>query len=103
MKFADHLIVMLQGLVNQLGEAFGVLVQHLSTLFEGQSLRAVSAIVRHVAGGLVAHQIHMDALVVQELQQIHHVAVIGNRAGGLVVQVLRGRWTEPRPGCRCGG
>ena len=54
-KFADHLIVMLQGLVNQLGEAFGVLVQHLSTLFEGQSLRAVSAVVRHVAGGLVAH------------------------------------------------
>ena len=32
----------------------------------------------------------MDALVVQELQQIHHVAVIGNRAGGLVVQVLLG-------------
>ena len=55
MEFADHLIVMLQGLVNQLGEAFGVLVQHLSTLFEGQSLRAVSAVVRHVAGGLVAH------------------------------------------------
>ena len=90
MEPADHLIVMLQRLVNQLGEALGVLIQHLGALLEGQALGAVAAVISHVAGGLVAHQIHMDALVVQELQQIHHVAVIGNRAGGLVVQVLLG-------------
>ena len=90
MELADHLIVMLQSLVNQLGEALGILIQHLGALLEGQALGAVAAVVSHVAGGLIAHQIHMDALLIQVLQQIHHVAVVGNRAGGLAVQVLLG-------------
>ena len=36
--------------VNELAEALGVLVQHLSALGEGEALRAVAAVVGNVAG-----------------------------------------------------
>ncbi len=80
-ELADHLIVVLQGLVYQLAEGLRVLVQHLGALGEGQALGAVAAVIGHVAGGLVAHEVHVDVVVVQILQQIHDVAVIGNGAG----------------------
>ena len=99
MELADHLIVMLQGLVDQdLAEAFGVLVEHLGALFEGEALRAVAAVVRHVAGGLVAHQVDMDVVVIQVLQQVHHVAVIGDGVGlALAASCLLSRFSGPHP------
>ncbi|KAF5078551.1 hypothetical protein DSECCO2_139590 [anaerobic digester metagenome] len=89
-EFADHLVVALQGLIHQLGKLLRVLVQHLGALGKGQSLRAVTAVIGHVARGLVAHQIHMDVLFIQILQQIHHVAVIGDGAGFLGRHLLLG-------------
>ena len=87
MELADHLIVMLQGLVDENAEALGILVEHLGALLEGQALRAVAAVVRNVAGGLVAHQVDMDVVVVQVLEQVDNVAAVGDSAGlaGLLV------------------
>ena len=90
MQLADHLIVVLQGLVDQLGELLGVLIQHLGALLEGQALGAVAAVVRNVAGSLVRQQINVDVVVVQILQQVHDVAVIGDGAGLLGIHVLLG-------------
>ena len=89
-ELADHLIVAAQGLVHQGAEALGVPVQHLRALLVGQALGAVAAVVGHVAAGLVAHQIHVDVLLIEVLQQIHHVAVVGDGAGRAVRQVPPG-------------
>ena len=43
-----------------------------------------------MAGGLVAHQIHVDVVVIEVLQQIHDVAVIGHGAGGTSGLMLPG-------------
>ena len=40
-ELADHLIVVLERFVNQLGEALGVLVQHVGALLERRSWRHV--------------------------------------------------------------
>ena len=89
-ELADHLIVVLERFVNQLGEALGVLVQHVGALLEAQALGAVAAVIGHVAGGLVGEQIHMDVVVIDILQQIYDVAVVGHSAGLLAGLVLLG-------------
>lgn len=81
MELADHLIVMLQRLVDEDTEAVGILVEHFGALLEREALRAVAAVIRHVAGGLVAHQVDMDVVVVQVLEQVDNVAAIGDSAG----------------------
>ena len=90
MEPADHLIVPPQGFVHQLPELLRVVVQHLRPLGEGQPLGAVSAVIGHMAGGLVAEQVHVHIVFVQVFQQVHHVAVIGDGAGGPVRQVPPG-------------
>ena len=90
-EFADHLIVPPQGFVHQLPELLRIPVQQLRPLGKGQPLGAVSAVIGHMAGGLVAEQVHMHVVVIQVFQQIHHVSVIGNGAGGLIRQVPPGQ------------
>ena len=80
-ELADHLIVMMQRLVDEDTEAVGILVEHFGALLEREALRAVAAVIRHVAGGLVAHQVDMDVVVVQVLEQVDNVAAIGDSAG----------------------
>ncbi len=77
---ADQLEVVAQRLVDQLLEALGCLVQHLGALLKGQSLRAVAAVVRDVAGGLVGEQVDVDVFLDQVLQQVDDVAVVSDRA-----------------------
>ena len=89
-EFADHLIMPPQGFVHQLPELLRVMVQQLRPLGEGQPLGAVSAVIGDVAGGLVAEQVHVHIVFVQVFQQVHHVAVIGDGAGGPVRQVPPG-------------
>ena len=89
-QLADQVIVMLQGLVNQLGEALGIVGQHLGALLEGQALGAVAAVIGHVAGGLVGQQVHVDVVLQHILQQVHHVAVVGDGAGLLGGLMLLG-------------
>ena len=76
-----------QALVHQPAEARRIPVQQLGALGKGQALGAVAAVVGHMAGGLVAHQIHMDLLPLQIFQQIHDIAVVGDGAGGLFRQM----------------
>ena len=81
---------MLQRLVNELAEALGVLVQHLGALGEGEALRAVSAVVGDVAGGLVAHEVNVNVVLIEVLEQIDDVAAVGNGAGLARLLVLEG-------------
>ena len=90
MELADHLIVMLQRLVNELAETLGVLVQHLGALGEGEALRAVAAVVGNVAGGLVAHEVNVNVVLIEVLEQIDDVAAVGNGAGLARLLVLEG-------------
>ena len=89
-ELADHLIVMLQRLVDELAEALGVLVQHLGALGEGEALRAVAAVVGNVAGGLVAHEVNVNVVLIEVLEQIDDVAAVGNGAGLARLLVLEG-------------
>ena len=43
-----------------------------------------------MAGSLVGQQIHVDIIVIEVLQQVYHVAVIGNGTGLLGIHVLLG-------------
>ncbi|MPM57010.1 hypothetical protein SDC9_103827 [bioreactor metagenome] len=108
MELADHFIVVAQGLIHQLAEAVGVFIQHLGALLEGQALRAVASVIGDVAGGLVAQKVNVDIFLIEVLQQIHHVAVIGDGAGSFFGHVLlrhgeglvqaRGLLTDPALG-----
>ena len=59
-------------------------------LHEGKALGAVAAVVGHMAGGLIAEQVHVDVVLQDVLQQVHHVAVIGHGTGLLLGLVLLG-------------
>ena len=89
-EFADHLIVVLQRFIDQSAERLRLLSQHPRTLGKTQALWAVAAVVRHMAGGLVAHQIDVHLLFVQIFQQIDDIAMVGDRAG-LAVFLARQR------------
>ena len=89
-ELADHLVVVPQGLVYQLAEALGILVQHFGPLSEGQALGAVTAVVGDVAGGLVGHQIHVDVVGVEVLQQIHDIAVVSHSTSLAGLLMVRG-------------
>ena len=89
-EFADHLIVVLQRLIDQRAKRLRLLGQHPRALGKAQALRAVAAVIRHVAGGLVAHQVDVHLLFVQIFQQIDDIAVVGDCARLAVFLVCPG-------------
>ena len=74
MHLADQLIVMTQSFVYKFLEAFWVFVQHFGTLFKGQTLWAVTAVVWYMAGSLVGEQVNVDVFLQQEFQQVNNIA-----------------------------
>ena len=67
-----------EALVDQLAEAGPVRAQQLTTLFEGHPGGGVAAVVGHVAGGLVRQQLNRHLVLVEVLEQVDHVAVVGD-------------------------
>ena len=79
MHLADQFIVVAQSFVYKFLEAFWVFVQHFGTLFKGQTLWAVTAVVWYMAGSLVGEQVNVDVFLQQVFQQVNNVAVVSDR------------------------
>ena len=74
----DERILTAQALIDQGDEFLPVPGQHGRALGKGQALRAVAPVVDRMAGGLVAHEVHLDIMAHHIFQQIHDIAVIGD-------------------------
>ncbi|KAF5038827.1 hypothetical protein DSECCO2_550220 [anaerobic digester metagenome] len=64
--------------VNQLAEALLIIFEHFGTLCKRETLRAVAAVIRYMAGGLIGQQINVDVAIDGIFQQVDNVAIIGD-------------------------
>jgi len=62
--------------VDKLCEALLVVGQHLSSLLKGEALRAVAAVVRHMAAGLIGEQLDFHFVIHRILQEIYDISVV---------------------------
>ena len=104
----DHFVMAAEGLVDEFPEGLRILVEHFRAFFVGEALRAVAAVIGHVAGSLVGHQVHVDIFLVQVFEEVDDVAVIGDRAGlafllmrkSNVLRLFKARGTVADPALR---
>ena len=80
-ELTDHFEMSAQRLIDELPEGFRLFAQHACAFLEADANGAVAALVNGMAGGLVGEQLDEDAFALGILEQVDHIAVIGDRAG----------------------
>ena len=87
-QLLDQVEVLCKGLINQLAELLSVVGKELGSLFEGNACRAVTAVVRNVAGSLVGQKLDVLIVVNCILQKVYDVAVERDGHGLFLLHVL---------------
>ena len=85
-ELLNQVEVLRQGLIDQFDKLLSVLGEETRSLLKADALRAVAAVVRNVAGGLVGEKFDLLVVIDRVLQEIHDVAVERNRHGLLLLE-----------------